>query len=133
MSEARTLTVKFLGRILPPAAILNTTDLPKTNWAAPDLGLSMTFGTQIKNSVVSVDCNINNWNKKERSHRFDCYNGAAVFPHLNLTRGVMLTNLSFALAATPFQSVFLHWLLSSFARIQTPVNSDDSLAPGRGA
>jgi hypothetical protein len=57
--------VQFLGRTLPATAVVNTTDLPKTNWKMPDLDLHMTFTVQIVNSIMSVDIEINKWDKDE--------------------------------------------------------------------
>src|SRR5262245_6805185 len=57
--------VQFLGRTLPATAVVNTTDLPKTNWKMPDLDLDMTFTVRIVNSIISVDIEINKCDKDE--------------------------------------------------------------------
>jgi hypothetical protein len=57
--------IQLIGRILPATAILNTNDLPTTNWKSPELGLDMTFAVRINNSTISVDCEINKWIKDD--------------------------------------------------------------------
>ena len=76
------LKLQFLGRILPSSAVLNTTDLPKTNWKAPNLDLDMTFTVQIVNSTISVYVEINKWNKDE--HLVHVYMRA-----LDIARGIV--------------------------------------------
>jgi hypothetical protein len=76
------LKLQFLGHILPASAVLNTTDLPKTNWKAPDLDLDMTFTVQIVNNAISIDVEINKWNKDEHL-------GHVYMRALDIARGVV--------------------------------------------
>jgi hypothetical protein len=55
--------ILLLGRVLPMAASVNISELPTTNWKAPDAGLDMNFKVHIQNNNIVVDCEINKWDK----------------------------------------------------------------------
>jgi len=59
-------SVRFTGRVLPPARSVSIPNQPTFNWKADDLGLDMTFHVRIQDSLIIIDCDVNKFD--ESSH-----------------------------------------------------------------
>ena len=51
--------VQIIGQILPMFANISVNSGVNVEWNDPDIGLEINFAVQIKNSVITVDCDIN--------------------------------------------------------------------------
>ena len=56
--------VRFTGRALPAAFNVTIPITPKIHWTDDDLGLQLSFGIQIKDGNVTVDCETNKFIEK---------------------------------------------------------------------
>jgi hypothetical protein len=54
-------TVKFLGHVIPSAIQVSVSPIPEASWEEPSVGLKMKFRVVIEQSVVTVDCDINDY------------------------------------------------------------------------
>jgi hypothetical protein len=59
-------SVRFTGRVLPPALSVSIPNQPSFSWKADELELDMTFHVRVQDGSIIIDCNLNKF--EESAH-----------------------------------------------------------------